>query len=459
MKLPHARRGDDESPQFESGVVGVRLRGWVLVLVAVALAAVTSFGYLGGFLAPDADVSGLPILIVNLDRGAQLGSSSLQFGDQVIDQLGAPSPALGDTVSWQVATNREEALIRVRQDRAYAALIIPADFSTRLAAIATAGASEPATIEVLTNPASGSYSGAYSQAIATAAVDQVSRQSTRQLATTLEGLGVKLSPAAAVTVGRPVEATVTVAHPIGQRGGRGLAPFYFAVVVVVAALFATSALNVAVDVAAGHQRLSVLGRKVRFGTLAGKRDARGSLRAKLALAGPVAAAVGVTVTAVALWPLDMNVVRPWPLASFAVLGAAAMAAVTLAFYTAFDLAGSVLAALFLVIYGVPSSGGVYPVEALPGFFRFLHAWLPLRYLTDGVRSLTFGGGPPGAVGRAVAVLAVYALTGTGAAIAAASYTARRQAVGAPQISEFAVGSRDASAGLLPDASASAQTKG
>lgn len=415
--------------------MSARRRTALLILVAGALAAVTSFGYLGGFLAPDADASGLPIAVVNLDRGAEVGTTSLRFGDQVVDEIRTPDPALGDTVSWQVAPSREDALARVREDRAYAALIVPADFSSRLAAIATAGATEAATIEVLTNPASGSYSGAYSQAVATAAVDQVSRESARQLADTLGGLGVTVSPAAAVTVGRPVEATVTVSHPTGARGGRGLAPFYFAVVVVVATLFATSTLNVAVDVAAGHQKLSVLGRPVRFGTLRAAGGARGLLRAKLALAGPVAAAVGLTVSAVALGPLDMTVDRPWLLAGFAVLGAAATAALTLALYTAFDLAGSVLAALFLVIYGVPASAGVYPVQALPGFFRFLHSWLPLRYLSDGARSLAFGGGPPGAVARAAGVLAAYTLVGIVAAIVAARHTARRNAAataGGPQ---------------------------
>src|SRR3546814_4540352 len=50
----------------------------------------------------------------------------------------------------------------------------------------------------------------------------------------------------------------------------------------------------------------------------------------ISLAAPVAAAVGLTVSAVALGPLDMTVDRPWLLAGFAVLGAAATAALTLA---------------------------------------------------------------------------------------------------------------------------------
>lgn len=402
-------------------------RSWLLVVAASLLAGITSFGYLGGFLAPDADAKGLPIVVVNLDRGAEVGATSLRFGDQVVDQLRAPNPTVGDAVSWQASPSRDAALRRVREDAAFAALIIPPDFSAQLAAIATAGATEPATIEVLTNPASGSYSGAYSQAVATTAVDQVARASAAQLVDTLGGLGVTLSPAAAETVGRPVEASVTVAHATGERGGRGLAPFYFSVVVVVAALFATSALNVAMDVAAGHQRLAVLGHPVRFGTLPPGASPLGVLRSKLALAGPVAGAVGLTVTGVALGPLDMTVDRPWLLAGFAILGAVATAALTLALYAAFDLAGSVLAALVLVIYGVPASAGVYPEQALPAFFRFLHAWLPLRYVSDGVRSLVFGGGRPGTLARSTLVLAAYALVGVGLAVAAAHHATRRRA--------------------------------
>lgn len=96
-------------------------RGWLLVLVAGVLAAVTSFGYLGGFLAPDADARGLPMVVVNLDRGAEVGATSVPFGDQMVDQLRSPSATLGDAVAWQIAPSRDDALRRFREDRAYAA--------------------------------------------------------------------------------------------------------------------------------------------------------------------------------------------------------------------------------------------------------------------------------------------------------------------------------------------------
>src|SRR3546814_15954318 len=84
-------------------------RGVLLVLVAGALAAVTSFGYLGGFLAPDADARGLPIAVVNLDRGAEVGATPLRFGDKAVHQPRPPNPALGHRVSCQLAPTPQHA--------------------------------------------------------------------------------------------------------------------------------------------------------------------------------------------------------------------------------------------------------------------------------------------------------------------------------------------------------------
>ena len=72
---------------------------------------------------------------------------------------------------------------------------------------------------------------------------------------------------------------------------------------------------------------------------------------------------------------------------------------------------------------------------LPGFFRFLAEWLPLRYMTDGARSLVFFGGRLGAgLGTALWVLAAYVVGAallSGATAAAIDRSLRRRAA-APQ---------------------------
>jgi len=105
--------------------------------------------------------------------------------------------------------------------------------------------------------------------------------------------------------------------------------------------------------------------------------------------------------------LGMSSGPVWKLGLFAVLSVTTSATITLALLTAFGIAGELLALFLAVILGVPSAGGVYPIQALPGFFRFLHAWTPLRYLTDGSRALIFFNGANVGLTRAVLVLGAY----------------------------------------------------
>ena len=97
---------------------------------------------------------------------------------------------------------------------------------------------------------------------------------------------------------------------------------------------------------------------------------------------------------------------------FAILGTLAVAAVSLFFQTAFGRLGLLVGIIFFTILGVPASGGAYPVQMIPGFWQFLYNLLPMRYLTDGIRSLLFlGGNQEAGLGMALVVLPAYAISG------------------------------------------------
>ena len=63
--------------------------------------------------------------------------------------------------------------------------------------------------------------------------------------------------------------------------------------------------------------------------------------------------------------------------------------------------------LFTTIFAVPSALGVYPAETVPGVFRFIAAWHPMRYLTDAMRSIAFFDATGAGLGKAVVVIAVW----------------------------------------------------
>lgn len=414
-----------------AGIVtrSVRRRTWWMVgwLVAVSmLGPLVAAFYLGGFLNPDGSARNLPLALVVEDRGASLGSQSVRLGADAATAVEAGTRAeLGRRVRWQRLPDRAAAVSAIDADKVYAALVVPAGFSQRLLEIAqpTATATPPAAAQlvILTNPAAGSYAGTFAQSVAASAAEQVNREASTKLTALLTANRATLSAVWAQRIGQPVATTVTVVRPIGTHGGRGLAPFYFAVVITLGGVLAASGLNVVVDLLAGRDELRVLGRTIRYPRSSD--SARRLSARKLAGVLIAAPASALASTALALGPLGMPADRPWLLAGFAVLVAAAMGTVTIAATEAFGVAGSVLAVFLTTIAGVPSAGGVYPLAATPAVFRWLASWLPLRYATDGARSLIFFDGAGTSVARAALVLAVWFAVG----LATAGLAARRHA--------------------------------
>lgn len=401
---------------------------WLSVALAGLIALATTFSYLGGFLDPDANARNLPLALVNEDAGATLGSQPMNFGQQVVTKVSAPNRALGDKVKWTVLTSRRQAVDRIAEDDFFAALVVPADFSQRVLAIgqSASGSPSPASIEVLTNPASGSYAGTFSQTVATEAVRQVSAATSSELEAFLTRAGVTLAPAAARVLGQPVETKVTVAHPIGERGGRGIAPFYFAVVLAVVGVIGAVIVSTGIDFLTGEQEWNLLGRRLRRRPHALAPWSAWTVKLIATLA--TALLTGWLVTWMAVGILGMSAGPVWQLGLFAVLGVAMSSTITLTLLAAFGIMGELIALFFAVIFGVPSAGGVYPVQALPGFFRFLHAWVPLRYLTDGSRALIFFNGANVGLTRAVLVLGGY-VTGAVLIGSIVAWRINRQAAG------------------------------
>ena len=382
------------------------------VLGAALFAFIMTFSYLGAFLDPEGNIRGVPFALVNEDEGAVVAGQAFNFGQEVVAEVTSPTSELGDRVDWTMLSTREEAAARIHDDRSYAAIVIPADFSARLVQILIPGTSSPAAaeIEVLTNPAAGAFAGVASQQLVTGIVDRVSETAQQRLLQTAASVGLTIPPQSAVAMSEPVQQKVTVEAPIGLKTGRGMAPFYFALMMMLAGYLGAIAISFSVDFQAGVRDLVVFSRRV-------SRPSRqlSVFRlwfTKVPLVVIMAALAGALQTWMAVGLLDMPAPHPVWLGLFAALGILAVAMTTLVLLTALGETGITVALLLTTIFGVPSAGGVYPIELLPQFFRFLARWLPLRYMTDGARALLFfdARGTAGLT-RALVVLGIYATGG------------------------------------------------
>ena len=403
------------------------------LLAAVAMGAVMTLSYLGAFLDPVGNARDLPVAVVNEDAGVSVSGRRVNLGARAIGALMSPRSPLGDAVEWTLLSSRSQALARIGEDKAFAAVVIPVDYSRRIAAVAAPARGLPVAtkVTVLTNLAAGSFARSATQELATSAVMGVSMQIARQLAAT----GPGGSPAEiAHRLDDAVQVRAVEASPAGGKSARGLAPFYFALMLGLAGFVGTVMISVGVEFMNGHLPLDLFALRLRRPETGHSRTRLWATKLVLALA--LAVFAGVLQTVLAVNVLGMTATSPVRLGLFAVLATAAAAMVTLAFLVPFGLAGSLLGILFITIVGVPTSGGPYPIEMLPGVFRFLAEWLPLRYMTDGARSLVFFDGRLAAgLGTAIWVLATYTVGAallSGAEALAIDRSLRRRAAALPR---------------------------
>ena len=124
----------------------------IVVIVLIILPSLYTWFNVAGFWNPYEHTGNMRVCIVNEDAGAQSDlTGSLNMGDEIVDEL-SQNTQLG----W-VFTDRDEALEEVRSGKAYAAFIIPSDFSADTLTLLTGDFQQP-TLQYYVNEKSGGVS-------------------------------------------------------------------------------------------------------------------------------------------------------------------------------------------------------------------------------------------------------------------------------------------------------------
>jgi hypothetical protein len=192
-----------------------------------------------------------------------------------------------------------------------------------------------------------------------------------------------------------VPLTVADAVPVDPDDPRGVVPFYLAIGLVIGGYFGGIALSLA------------LGSVPRTIARAGVRIAGLGVHAVLlALAGTLIVGPGL-----GIWHQNL----------FGLFGAGTLLAYAAAlFATAVQswLArlGTTLIILLVVVLGNPGSGGIYPPEFLPGFFRGIHEWDLPGLGSDLIRSVIYF--PAGTAAWTAGKLAIWSVASVAVFLAA-----------------------------------------
>ncbi|MGC4189754.1 MAG: DUF3533 domain-containing protein [Thermomicrobiales bacterium] len=399
---------------------------WAQLIATILMAGLMTLGYMGAFLSPESHTHDAPFLIVNEDKGVTIDGQAMNFGTQVLEGITATNPETGDRIAWTVLDSRADAERQLAEDRAYAAIVIPETYSQQLASLMQAGSAstpattptptanatpatsastpvagttdatttsttpaelQPATIDVLLNPAAGAYPTNLAKSVSSTAIESVSAQVRTQLVQALGGDSAQIPVAFSSVLANPVVATVIDQQPTGAHTAGGNSPFYYALLLMLAGFVGMDILYLGLEMIVGRSAVSKI-----VGMLRGAAVPLSPLQAwgTRTILSAALAVIGSLVQAwVAVGLLDMAVDRVMPLVVFGMLAIFASAMFTLLFLTALGTPGLLLAILAQTFVGAPSARGIFPKEMLPEFYQLAGTVLPLRYITDGVRAIVF----------------------------------------------------------------------
>jgi YhgE/Pip-like protein len=388
VNSPEHEEGDSTSvtPRIRASTL-LRVRSvWLapIALAAVLLFFMTLF-YIGAVVNPTGHLSGLPVALVNEDRGGTMQGRQVNIGAEVASDL-LHSHAVTSRLSLD-EVSLAQAKAQMNSNNAYAAIVIPPGFTASLLyayGLASTSTGEP-TVQLLTNPRAGSVGVQLATGVAQPALQQVSSAVGSKLSSEAAKLGS--TPRSGVGTANPITVTTSAFRSVPPDSALGLSAFYISLLAIMCGFLGAVLVNSSIDAALGYGTTEIGPRWRQRIPVAISRWQ--TLLAKWSVALITVPILTGILLLVAVGLLNMNapyVGELWLFTSFAGI---AIAAGTLALFAAFGSLGQLLAMLLFVYLALASSGGTIPVQALPSFFRFAANFEPLRQVLGGVRAILY----------------------------------------------------------------------
>ena len=378
--------GKNALPVRASRILSVRLV-WLLPLAlgAIFVALLTTF-YIGSVVNPLGNLHGLPVRVVNQDRGATVGTRQIDIGRSLQAGL-TRSPAVSDPLGLTNSTLQAAEQAMNRGD-AYATVFIGPGFTASLLNLAAVPGSRPVPakpeVVILTNQRAGTTGVSLATGVLGPALASASHQIGRQLT------AIAPHPASAATrafLADPVTVVTTKYRPLPPDTALGLSAFYIALLTLFCGFLGATIINNTVDAALGYastetgpwwrQRPPVPINRLQ------------TLFTKWVLALVLTAVMTGILLLIAVAGLGMDAPHVGQLWLLTWLCSASVAAGTLVLFAVLGTLGQLVGLIVFVYAGLASAGGTVPLQALPTALRWLAEVEPLRQVVDGTRAILY----------------------------------------------------------------------
>ncbi len=306
----------------------------------------------------------VPVAIVNEDAGA--------MGSKVVNQIESTTNKTKKSdrvLKWHEVSSKSAVKKSMDKQHYYGALVIPKDFSQKMATLIKNPKSTAANIDILINQQKNSTLATSVQTIMTTMVNKIGAGMRGQIVGGLEKAHASLPAATVNKLANPITTKVTVTHKYSKLASANSVFFQpIWLTSLVSSLLLYFAFK---DKNKWRSRLHIVTHKTGF----------------MVIAALVASAIGFLTTGYVTWILGYNFSNPMVIGSFMAIASFAFIMLFSGFIAWLGFPAIILFVL-LLFFSIPLMS--LAPQLLPSFYQhYILPWLPMRFLFDGAKSLLF----------------------------------------------------------------------
>ncbi|MEY2196755.1 YhgE/Pip domain-containing protein [Neobacillus sp. BF23-41] len=318
----------------------------------------------------------LPIAIVNEDEGVQIPNQpEMNMGKTIVEAMQINSKATTDedtTVKWIEVKTAEEAQKGMDNQKYYASLVIPKDFSAKQASLRTPAPSSP-EVQIYINQGMNTAASTMAGQVLNGVVDNMNNKIRTQLLDGFEKQGATLTAKQAASLATPISKKVTNVNEIGTNSASGNSPVSLFQPLWIGSLAGAAIIFIAVS------KLSITNRKENLIAKIGQ----------ILIGVVVSLVVGFGLTWLAGDMVGIHIPKFTDTALFLSITSFCFFLMISAVLSWLGIRSIGLFAL-LLFFGAPLLS-MAPEMMSPFYRDWIYSWLPMRFMIQGLRDLFFFG--------------------------------------------------------------------
>ncbi|SES44865.1 YhgE/Pip domain-containing protein [Psychrobacillus sp. OK032] len=347
----------------------------LLVSPIIALAVIFIFS-LTLFPTVQPQPKNLPIAIVNEDVGVEIPNQpKMNMGQSIVEMIQKTSESKkgeDSAVKWVEVKSREAVEKGLDDQKYYAALVIPEDFSVKQASLQTPTPTSP-EVQIFINQGMNMAASTMAGQILNGVVDNMNNTVREQLINGFEKQGALLTVEQATNLTVPIEKKVTNVNEVGSNSANGNAPVSLFQPLWITSLASAAILFTAVS------KLPISTRKESLMTKV----------SQILMGAIVSLVIGFSFTWIAKGMVGLNIPDFLDTALFLTISSFSFVLMILAFLSLVGIKGIGIFAL-LLFFGGPLLA-MAPEMMSPFYRDWIYSWLPMRFMIEGLRNIFFFG--------------------------------------------------------------------